>query len=482
MIMRSKSIIYAAGTASAGILCTSFCRIRIATAFSPLSGGLNYHANSKILLLRASKTSSEVADQSKRTKPFTPSKFAALMAGEVSSPSSGFDSIRWDDEYDNASIVRRRGGGGDDVVHTAVLPDDEAPPNSSSILPSLHNRRALYYHPSLLTKDESSSLQKAAEASGLFEEFDSRCAVVIEDGMYQDQDKDTVSTGNAPSSSTIASLLRPILDTTIVPWAREICNAPSLAIADALIRSYDPAEERQDLATHYDNTAYATVVVALNDPTEYEGGLFVQTGANVNTRKSVPFSSPGDAVLHRFDVQHGVNVRSGKKKRFSLVIWFGEDEDSVVTKTVPWVRREAEECASVHAAFLYAVNSQSGLYGVDTNVQLAKDYYVWASDRGHGLSAYCLSNLLFKEACSNDISTEEQNTLQEQSLMYLKLSAERGLAHAQHELGVTYKQGYSGVQSDFEIARYWLMLAEKQGHGASSQILNDPSRWEVSHL
>jgi predicted 2-oxoglutarate/Fe(II)-dependent dioxygenase YbiX len=82
----------------------------------------------------------------------------------------------------------------------------------------------------------------------------------------------------------------------------------------------DPAEERQDLATHYDNTAYATVVVALNDPTEYEGGLFVQTGANVNTRKSVPFSSPGDAVLHRFDLMHGVNVRSGKKKRFSLVI------------------------------------------------------------------------------------------------------------------------------------------------------------------
>ena len=48
--------------------------------------------------------------------------------------------------------------------------------------------------------------------------------------------------------------------------------------------------------------------------------------------------------------------------------------------------------------------------------------------------------------------------------------------------GVTYKQGYQGVQSDFEMARYWLMLAQKQGHGASSQILNDPSRWEVSHL
>jgi hypothetical protein len=76
-----------------------------------------------------------------------------------------------------------------------------------------------------------------AFASGLFEEFDSRCAVVIEDGMYQDQDKDVVSTGNASSSSTIASLLRPILDTTIVPWAREICNTPSLTVADALIRS-----------------------------------------------------------------------------------------------------------------------------------------------------------------------------------------------------------------------------------------------------
>ena len=465
--MSSNKPVNAAAKLLAGIFCAYYS---VVIAFSPpssldiLMAQHPHYCVSSMLFSTTTVSSEEVDTAERRKQPNT--KFAALMAGKVSSPSCGFESITWDDG-DDEGIIRSCGAGGN-VVHTAnkLLPDDEV---SICDLPTLHNKRALYYHPSLLTKDESSSLIIAAETSGLLEQFDSRCAVIVEDGIYQQQS----------SSPSLASLLRPILKTKIVPWAREMCNMPTLTVADALIRSYDPAEEKQDLTTHYDNTAFVTIVVALNDPSQFSGGLFVQTGANVDTRLGVPFSSPGGAVMHRFDVMHGVNVRSGNK-RYSLVIWFAENKESVVTKTVPWVKREAEQRMSVHAAFLYAVNSQYGTYGVDTNVPRAKEYYTWASDRGHALSTYCLSNILFKEStCSNDISKEEQIALRDQSFALLELSAERGLADAQHELGITYKQGYKGIPSDFEIARYWFRLAEKQGHGASSQILNDPSRWRV---
>jgi TPR repeat protein len=296
---------------------------------------------------------------------------------------------------------------------------------------------------------------------------------VVEDGVYQTTGSGSQSSDDTESS--LASLLRAILETKITPWAREMCNVSTLTVADALVRSYDPADGRQDLAPHYDVTTYATVIVPLNDPSEYDGGLFVQNGASADSRQGVPFSSAGDAVLHKYDVMHGVNVRSGKC-RLSLVVWFGEDEHTVATKTVPWVRRDAVQGLSVHAAFLYGVNAQSGLYGIEKDVQVAKEYYTWASDKGHALAAYCLSLLLFKEAFhAKESSTEIQN----QSVELLEKAAAQGLACAQHELGIAYKQGYRGLRRDVDAARSWLTLASQQGYGLSAEVLGDPSRWQV---
>lgn len=406
----------------------------------------------------------------KRRKPST-SKFAGLMAGTLSSPSNGFEPLMWHDEHDS---IRR----------TAVLPDDELPPsddktnnNNNIEAPSLHNKRTLYFHSSLLTKNEVSTLQNAAEQSGKFQEFDSRCAVIVEDGIYQSDDiiESSSNEKSGSGASSLASILHPILIAKIIPWARELSSNPKLTVADALIRSYDPSEERQDLSSHYDISTFATVIVPLNDPNEYEGGLYVQTGASANTRFGVPFTNAGDAVLHKYDVMHGVNVRSGKK-RCSLVIWFGENEESVISKTVPWVVREAESGMSVHAAFLSANNSQNGLYGFTKDMEIAKQYYYWASHRGHALSAYNLSIILLKESY-NASSEEEEGRIQSESVTLLTMAAERGLASAQNELGITYKQGYCGVGRDVEVARCWLTMAAEQGYGLSKDILDDPSRW-----
>lgn len=305
------------------------------------------------------------------------SKFPGIMAAEeVSFQSNGFEPLTWHDDY-----IDQNGN------KYCVLPDDDLPTDIDTP-PSMHNKRTLYYQQSLLSKDEAASLQYAAEQSGNFIESN-RIAGIIEDGV-----------GIAEPLTTI---LDPILSSTILPWARDVSSKPTLTVADALIRTYDPSEECLHLTEHYDESAYATVIIPLNDPNEYEGGLYVQSGASSNTRRHVPFTTAGDAVLHKYDVMHGVNVQSGKE-RCSLVLWFGENEESVKSKTVPWVIREAK--SSVHAAFLFAFNSQHGLLGFNRDLEIAKQYYGWASRRGHALSEYKLW-LIEEDATHSDrVQTE----------------------------------------------------------------------------
>lgn len=296
-------------------------------------------------------------------------KFSGIMAAEVSSsPMNGYEPLMWHDSYDTQGNKQC----------SAILSDDEVPINIDA--PPKHNKRTLYYQQSLLSKNEATSLQYAAEQSGEVIEWN-QIAGIIEDG--------------ADINPGLASILHPIINTKILPWAREVSSIPTLTVADALIRSYDPSKECQHLIGHYDEAAVATVIIPLNDPAEYEGGLYVQTGASDNTRLHVPFTNAGDVVLHNYDVMHGVNVQSGKK-RCSLVLWFGEDEYSVKSKTVPWIIREAK--TSVHAAFLFAYNSQHGLLGFEKDLEVAKQYYAWAAQRAHARSEYNLWLITSKES------------------------------------------------------------------------------------
>ena len=178
---------------------------------------------------------------------------------QSSAAKHGFEALTWTDDYDSMS-------GNNERCKTAVLPDDELPPNIIGAPPSLHNKRTLYYQQSLLSKDEAAALQNAAERSGKLLEFDSRLAGIIEDGV------DVVVTDDTNNgASSLASILRPILTSKIIPWAQAVSSTPTLTVADALIRSYDPSKECQHLSEHYDESSFATVIVPLNDPNEYEG-------------------------------------------------------------------------------------------------------------------------------------------------------------------------------------------------------------------
>eukprot|EP00913_Durusdinium_trenchii_P002925 g2712.t1 len=85
--------------------------------------------------------------------------------------------------------------------------------------------------------------------------------------------------------------------------------------------------ERYRDPPHTDGQAFATVVIALNSAgRDYEGGLYVVSDP---WRPLTVSLAGGDAVIHRWDLQHGVEVTSGR--RLSWILWL-QDQAPCVTQ------------------------------------------------------------------------------------------------------------------------------------------------------
>lgn len=340
---------------------------------------------------------------------------------------------------------------------TAALPDDECPSNQQPT--PLHNRRELHYVKSLLSPSQVSSIMYQCSDPNGFEQNQARCYIAVEDGEPQ-------------PNNNLTPILLPMLNDQIAPFARYVCHAPELVVADALVRRYDPADGNEALVAHYDLTSFASVIIPLN-PQECEGGLYVQSGASRQSRRSVDFENAGDALLHRFDVMHGVDVRKGT--RYSLVVWLSETEETMRQKMVPWVERERDE--SVHAAYLYAADAKDGLYGVPKDRGMERRYLEFAAGRGHAISQYTLALALMEEGYRSKEDNRWIEYERGRIVELLEAASGRGLVQALHELGTAYKQGYIGLERNYGVARLILGLAADNGYQPSIEILEDDSRW-----
>ena len=407
-------------------------------------------------------------------------------------------------------------------LYTCSLPDDnfeftsKDTNNNSPLIecispPELHNKREIHYIPSLLSSTQVESLLEVIKANidsqSSSVHRNTKCLVAVEDGEKQyDPNK----------KLCITSILEPMIQKQILPVARSICKEPNLVVADSLVRWYITDHEStgnetivsqsEALAPHYDVTSFATMIIPLN-PEECEGGLYVQYGAGQDTRCTVDFKDKirvattsattsikqnvshtqseghgmmqGDAILHRYDVMHGVQVQGGT--RYSLVLWMAQDCESMKKTNVPWVSKDALQRKSVHAAFLHGCNLRDGLYDTKRDLLEAKLFWEWASERGHALSQYNLAMLLLKLGFRDDPegpSVEKQKQVwNNRVLSLLEESANRGLDMSQHALGITYKQGYYGVKKDIAKARQLFANAARQGYVRSIEVLSDASTW-----
>lgn len=370
--------------------------------------------------------------------------------------------------------------------YTSVIPDDNIYMHGDVFAPPLHNQRELYFVPSLLSQTQVKSLLSLIEIQIQKQEQglspNTKCIVAIEDGERK--------LNNDQPDQCIASFLEPIIENQILPVARTILQEPNITVADSIVRWYIVEDQdegsNENLPPHYDLTSFASMIIPLN-PEECEGGLYVQYGASHKSRQVVDFEmcrqssktnennnldglKGGDAMIHRYDVMHGVNLKQGT--RFSLVLWMTEDEQSMKSRTAPWVTKDAVNRKSVHAAFLYAMNAQNGLHGVSKDEKVAQEYWEWAAERGHALSQYMLSMLLLRKGFDNDpFRKESKMEWSKRIVSLLKESADRGLDLSQHALAQTYRYGYHGVSIDESLAKKYYIAAARQGYKKSIEAL-----------
>merc|ERR1719440_1017680 len=108
------------------------------------------------------------------------------------------------------------------------------------------------------------------------------------------------------------------MNNRILPFVRKHLECPRCTICSSIVRRYSHSlGERYRDPPHTDGQAFATIVVALNTAGEdYSGGLYVITDPAEPLFVSL---RAGDAILHRWDLQHGVQVDSGQ--RLSWILW-----------------------------------------------------------------------------------------------------------------------------------------------------------------
>ena len=145
-------------------------------------------------------------------------------------------------------------------------------------------------------------------------------------------------------------LAKPYLEDKLLPNVRQVMRSSTVEISDVFIRRYGEdvqpdhsAATRYGISAHFDVTASTTSVVALDDvAAEGKSGLYTTENSEVCTnhaalRRYFPLGA-GDAVVHTWDVLHGVEIDPGQQ-RTSLIVWFedrGKDGDRPLAFP-PWL-------------------------------------------------------------------------------------------------------------------------------------------------
>ena len=175
-----------------------------------------------------------------------------------------------------------------------------------------------------------------------------------DDGLRFDTGPDTVD-GRPTFESYVVdrgAVLHPALwaliaravERRLTPLVRTRFRAPGARLCQALVRRYLP-EERREHPVHYDAHAFATAVISLSPPEQFEGGLYVVSPADARrgaiVRQWARFARAGDCVAHGWDLLHGVRVLRGE--RYSLVCWFKTCAPSCLLGLTPWYQKSADD-------------------------------------------------------------------------------------------------------------------------------------------
>eukprot|EP00854_Cymbomonas_tetramitiformis_P001070 gene1070-1619_t len=248
----------------------------------------------------------------------------------------------------------------------------------------------------------------------------------------------------------LASLLKPILQTRILPYVKARFASPTITLCDAFIRRYQQ-HERLTISNHFDALAFATVVVDLN-PQDHTGGLYVQDLDEAirwyqrSAEAGNPFSQNRLGTLH--ELGRGVEQDPCRAVHF-------------------W--RLAAEQGNPQAQFALG-EAWWACYGVhEQNQGLAIELFAAAAQQGHAGAQHALGEAYLEGAerlPSSQVHAEE----------CFLAAAQQQHADAQFSLALCLRAraAIAGNADDAnldETAQQWLKRAAAQGHGGAIAAL-----------
>ena len=254
---------------------------------------------------------------------------------------------------------------------------------------------------------------------------------------------------------TLKNMLDRFAQTAVLPYVRETYSCPDCCLADVLVRRYVPRERRTH-QLHFDGHAFVTVVLGLNHPSEFDGGLYIQPEAHVNSREFVSLE-PGELFVHSFDLQHGVRLWNGS--RHSIVFWIKTSQQAVLQGTTPWYHSAAEK-GDPDALFNLAEQHLHGTSGQDMDRKRAAELYEKAAASGHH-GAQTHLGLLLAESGGDNLAA---------SAHWLRQSAEAGSVLGQKSLAFAYAQG-QGIPQNLTLAAEWMERAAEQDDLEAAYVL-----------
>ncbi|CAE8678003.1 unnamed protein product, partial [Polarella glacialis] len=243
----------------------------------------------------------------------------------------------------------------------------------------------------------------------------------------------------------LAEAMAPLIKGRILPYVRHRLQCPSCLVCSSIVRRYSHAlGERHRDPPHTDGQAFATVVIALSSAGEdYEGGLYVVTDPS---RPMTVALSAGDAIVHRWDLQHGVQVERGT--RVSWILWV---QDSAPCVSQAELHQRSSFRAAAEAGHVVAMHILGT--GESGRSEIGRSWLRRAAEAG------------FVRAMAQ-LGAALQGEDDDAALLWLRLAAESGDAGAQASLGMALLR-----RGQMDIAEEWLKESAEAGNPVAQNDL-----------
>eukprot|EP00747_Dinoflagellata_sp_TGD_P217762 gnl/TRDRNA2_/TRDRNA2_90118_c0_seq1.p1 gnl/TRDRNA2_/TRDRNA2_90118_c0~~gnl/TRDRNA2_/TRDRNA2_90118_c0_seq1.p1 ORF type:complete len:541 (-),score=80.14 gnl/TRDRNA2_/TRDRNA2_90118_c0_seq1:200-1822(-) len=301
-------------------------------------------------------------------------------------------------------------------------------------------------------------------------------ALLLRKGRWANESSED-DDGGSPEALTAlrtiqAKYILPLVENRVHPYIRSRLGCPTCVVCTSLVRRYVQGERREH-PWHFDVEAYATVVVPLSPSGSYTGGLYLQKGFDRAAREYLEYPGPlgqGDAVVHSYDLRHGVEVVDNDAgvagERLSLILWAKDSRKSCEAGHTPWYEEDAAAGRAL-AQFNLGAALDQGLGAYQPDPSAARRWYRAAAEQGHAQAQYNLAVVLqFGRGAAP--GTDETGDADEAIAWYSR-AAKQGHVRAMHNFGLCLRQGPSAGTCGKTIVRdptgglSWIRKAAEQG-------------------